>query len=267
MVIDRARKLTAVLLLTLVLLSACSPDRAGQANPSGWEKPSSLLVYSGAGLRRPVEEIAASFEKETGIKVTLTYGGSAQLNSQILLTRQGDVYLPGDAAELAPLREKDLIAWEKSVVYHVPALAVPKGNPASVRTLTDLARPGVRVALGEPTANPIGKLADKVLAEHGLLEAVNENVVVRTPTANELVVYLSTRQADAAIIWEENHRDFANRVELIRLPELDKYVKTVPVTVLACTKEPEKARQLAAFIASPAGMAIWQKWGYRPVGE
>jgi molybdate transport system substrate-binding protein len=211
-----------------------------------------------------VDEIAAAFEKETGIKVNLTYGGSAQLNSQILLARQGDVYLPGDVAELAPLREKNLIALEKAVVCHVPALAVPKGNPASVLTLADLARPGVRVALGEPTANPIGKLADKVLAEHHLLEAVTKNLVVRTPTVNELVVYLSTRQADAAIIWEENHRDFANQVDLIRLPELDKYVKTVPVAVLACAKEPEKARQLAAFIASPAGATIWQKWGYRP---
>lgn len=266
--LTRAIRLVLVLSLVLGLTSGCSSGRGKQeGNPIREEARPSLLVYSGAGLRQAMDEIAAAFEKQTGIKVTLTYGGSAQLNSQILLTKQGDVCLPGDVTELATLREKNLVAWEKNVVYHVPALAVPKGNPASIRALADLARPGVRVALGDPEANPIGKLANKVLADHDLLEAVAKNVVVRTATVNELVVYLSTRQADAAIIWEENYRGCEDRIELIPVSELDKYVKTVPVAVLAYSKKPHEAQQLAEFIASPTGMAIWKKWGYRPVKE
>jgi len=38
----------------------------------------SLLVYSGAGLRKPMDEIAQVFKEKYGIQIQYTYGGSAQ---------------------------------------------------------------------------------------------------------------------------------------------------------------------------------------------
>lgn len=264
-----ATLLLCLFLLGSVALTGCgnSEGRENQSSQAGANNAKSLLVYSGAGLRKPIEEIGAAFQAETGIKVTYTFGGAAQLNNQILLTNQGDVYLPGDIAELKPVREKNLVAWEKNVVEHIPVLAVPKGNPAGIHKLADLKRPGVKVALGDPKANPIGKLADQLLQKYGLLEAVTKNVVVRTPTANELAVYLSTKQADAAIIWEENCQGTKDKIELIPVPELKDYVKTVPVAVLNCSQEKELAQQLAEFIVSPPAYQIWAKWGYKPVNQ
>ncbi|MGI9862474.1 molybdate ABC transporter substrate-binding protein [Moorella naiadis] len=265
--------LLGLLLFGLLVLTGCGnvPGQQGQAGPKNNQTENiaspSLLIYSGAGLKKPVEEIGAAFQAKTGFKVTYTFGGAAQLNSQILLSQQGDLYLPGDIAELKPVKEKNLVAWEKNVVYHIPVLAVPKGNPAGIHKLADLGRPGVKVALGDPQANPIGKLADQLLQKYGLLETVNKNVVVRTPTANELVVYLSTKQTDAAVIWEENYQGAKDKLELISVPELKDYVKTVPVAVLNCSKEKELARQLAEFFTSPAAYQVWQKWGYKPVAR
>lgn len=265
--------LLSLLLFGLLVLTGCDngPGQQGQAGPKNNQTENiasrSLLVYSGAGLKKPVEEIGAAFQAKTGIKVAYTFGGAAQLNNQIMLTRQGDVYLPGDIAELNPVKEKDLVAGEKNVVYHVPVLAVPKGNPAGIHKLADLGRAGVKVALGDPQANPIGKLADQLLQKNGLLEAVNKNVVVRTPTANELVVYLSTNLADAAVIWEENYQGAKDKIELLPVPELKDYVKTVPVAVLNCSQEKELAQQLAEFIASAPAYQIWTKWGYKPVNQ
>lgn len=254
-------------LLGPLLMSACGGERGPQAGApgAGSQGQPALLVYSGAGLRQPLDDLTAAFQKETGCPVTCTYGGSAQLTSQILLTGQGDVCLPGDVTELEPLREKGLVLEEHDLVYHVPVLAVPGGNPAGIHSLADLGRPGVRVALGDPQANPIGKVADKLLAEYGLLKTVRANVVVRTPTASELVVYLSMGQADAAIIWAENYQGCQDRMELLHLPELDDYVRTVPVAVLACTSQAEAAQRFAEFLQSPPALALWEKWGYRPV--
>ncbi len=37
-----------------------------------------LLLYCGAGLRQPVDELLQSFQKETGIKVNVEFAGSGQ---------------------------------------------------------------------------------------------------------------------------------------------------------------------------------------------
>ena len=38
-----------------------------------------LYLYAGAGLKDPVEKIVQQFEKNTGNKVTVEYGGSGQI--------------------------------------------------------------------------------------------------------------------------------------------------------------------------------------------
>jgi molybdate transport system substrate-binding protein len=56
-----------------------------------------ILVFAGAASRPPTEEIAALFEKKTGIKVETVFGGSGYVLSQMKLARQGDIYFPGSS--------------------------------------------------------------------------------------------------------------------------------------------------------------------------
>jgi molybdate transport system substrate-binding protein len=62
-----------------------------------------LLVFAGAASKPPTEEAAALYEKKTGVKVEVVFGGSGYVLSQMKLSRQGDVYFPGssDYMELA----------------------------------------------------------------------------------------------------------------------------------------------------------------------
>lgn len=257
--------LFTVILVGVLFVSGCSGKTAAEMKP---REPKSLLVYCSAGLKDPVEEICQTFNSRyEGLDINYSIAGTAQLSSQILLTQKGDVYAVSDAEELKPLQDKGLVAWERSLVYHTPVLAVPKGNPGGINKLSDLTRQGVRVALGDAGAVPIGKIADKMLEENGILEAVNKNVVVRTATVNELLVYLSSRQVDAAIVWEENCRSAKGTVEVVEIPELEEYVKITKAVVLSCSQENELARELAEFMGSPQAMEIWEKYGYRPVAS
>ena len=81
-------------------------------------------------------------------------------------------------------------------------IAVPKGNPAKIATLGDLAKPGVRVALGQPQQCTIGVLTRKLLEEQGLLDAITANVVTETASSALLVPAIATGHADAAIAYE-----------------------------------------------------------------
>jgi hypothetical protein len=53
-----------------------------------------LHLYAGAGLRVPVDQIVARYEKESGNTVIVEYGGSGQILTRYQLTQQGDLFLP-----------------------------------------------------------------------------------------------------------------------------------------------------------------------------
>jgi len=125
-----------------------------------------------------MDELGPLFEQKYGVKVTYNYAGSGHLLNQLELAQQGDVYQPGSTYYFDIAREKSLIDYEKRVAYHVPVIAIPKGNPANITYLNDLTKPGVKVALGDPKACAIGKLGDKILEKNGIKDAVGDNVIL-----------------------------------------------------------------------------------------
>lgn len=264
------KKLSLIFLISLFVfsLAGCSQTNSSDVainQEAVTENEITLTVYSGAGLSKPVEEIGKLYEEKTGIKISYIFGGSAQLNNQILLTQKGDIYIPGDIAEQKPLEEKNLILESKDMVYHIPVLVVQKENPKQIQSLNDLQKDGLKIALGDPETNPIGKVSNKLLEKYELLEAVSKNVVVRTATVSELVLYVSEKQADAAIIWKENYDPAKDKMDKIDIPELLDFVKTVPVTILQTTEQPDAAKQFYDFMSQQEAIQIWEKWGYQTI--
>ncbi|MBI5572553.1 MAG: extracellular solute-binding protein, partial [Desulfomonile tiedjei] len=121
----------------------------------------SLMVFAGAASKPPTEEAAKAFEAQTGVKVDVIFGGSGYVLSQMMLGNKGDIYFPGssDYMELAKKKEVVFPETEKIVVYLVPAINVRKGNPKNVKTLKDLTRPDLKVAIANPEGVCVGAYA------------------------------------------------------------------------------------------------------------
>jgi len=219
-----------------------------------------MLVYCGAGMKEPMDEIAQIFEEKEGIKIEYTYGGSAQLLSQIEIYQTGDAYMPGALAYIKTAMDKGFVDRNQSVVYHVISIVVPKGNPANITSLEDLAKPGVRVAIGEPTGPAIGQGTKKMLEKDGLWDAVSANAVVKTATVNELLVYVAMNQADAALIYEDLYNPEA--MEKIDIPKAQGKVDIVPIGTLTFSKNKENAGKFMDFVASDEGKSIFAKHGF-----
>lgn len=219
-----------------------------------------LLVYCGAGMKEPMDEIAEIFEDQEGIKIEYTYGGSAQLLSQIELYQTGDAYMPGALAYIQSAMSKGFVDKSENVIYHVISIFVPKGNPANITSLEDLAKPGVRVAIGEPTGPAIGQGTKKMLEKDGLWEAVSANVVVKSATVNELLVYVAMKQADAALVYEDLFNPEA--MDKIDIPKEQGKVDIVPIGTLSFSENKENAEKFMNFVASDEGKAIFAKHGF-----
>jgi len=252
-------KRRSIFMIMMILL--CSAITPGCIDEEQEQTPESLLVYCGAGMRMPMDEIGSLFKEEHGVSVNYNYAGSNTLLSQMELTQKGDVYMPGATYYFDLAREKGLTDYEQLIAYHVPVIAVPKGNPAGITSLNDLAKPEVKVILGDPKAAAIGKLANTILEKNGLYDAVEKNVIARGATVNELIVYMSMKQADASIIWSDLVVN-SEKMELVAIPCEQNIIKIIPIGTLTSSEQKDTATKFVDFVASPEGKAIFEKHGF-----
>ena len=177
-----------------------------------------LLLFAGAGLRQPTEQLIQTFQKKTGHTVRVTYAGSGQLMSSIVASGQGDLFLPGALFYIKKLEEIGSIDSSKNLVAHTAVVGVNihKGN--LIRSFDDLARPGLRLALGDPKAMAFGRVARKILSCSPLKEAILKNVVVYGATVKQLAMYVSQGDVDAAIIGRADAFQFRDRIRMVPIP-------------------------------------------------
>ncbi len=230
-----------------------------------------LMIFSGAGLIKPMEEMRRNFEKKHHIQADVHYGSSGEIFACIVAGQPADVFIPGAEKYTWDALKNGWVAREtiRKVVLHVPVIAVPKVNPAGISGLMDLAKPGTRVAIGDPKAPAIGRVAKKIFKKNGMTDKINPNIVVLAPTVNQLLIYVALKQVDAAIIWGDltTWAESRGKIEVIHIAKDRNIIKTIPTAV--CTHAPHKemALQFNEYIASDEGLKIWSKWGFEPCAE
>jgi len=222
-----------------------------------------LLLYCGAGIRPPVAEMAAEFGKRHAVEVECDYAGSNILLSRLKLTRRGDLYMPGDVHYVEQAEEEGLIASKRKACYFIPVILVKKGNPKGIGGLADLARPGVKLGLGDPKACAIGRKSVKIFQKAGIPASENKkNTVFSSLTVNELGLHVKAGKIDATIVWDATAAYYADVAEVVRIPTEKNVISTVPVAVLGFSKHKALAEEFARFVCSEEGKRIFRKHGY-----
>ena len=269
-------KRIVVLLLVLVLaasLCACggkqpaatptaapvsASTEAPKATEAAWPDLSgqSLLIYCGAGMKQPFQEIADRFGSLTGCEMNVTFANAAQIQTQISTAQEGAFFIAGAAGEVKPVEE--YVASSVKLEKHIPVLAVAAGNPKGITGVADLANEDVSTVIGDAESTPIGKIAMQVFSDFGITDSVN--LVATTTTAPQLATVISMGEADAAIIWKENCN--ADGVEICETKDMDAYVKVVPAARLTFADGDAAADAFSAFLATDEANAIWLAYGY-----
>ncbi|SHI33898.1 molybdate transport system substrate-binding protein [Dethiosulfatibacter aminovorans DSM 17477] len=262
-------------LFLLLTVSACTSGSSTGSQTEGNQQTeeiqladasteeTSLLVYSGAGLKKPMAEIGEMFEDETGIMVEYIFGGSAQLLSQIEISGKGDVFISGSMDSYNSADNKGLVLPCLQVAYHVPVIGVPEGNPANIQSLEDMTKQGVKIVLGDEKANAVGKAAQRIITKTGLT-GINDNVVAKTATVNELAIHLEMEDADASIIT----KDLASHmegIEIIEIPVELNSIEIIPVCTLTSSENTGVSNEFIEFVSSGKGKAIFEKYGFPAV--
>jgi molybdate transport system substrate-binding protein len=227
-----------------------------------------LMVFAGAASKPPTEEAARAFERKTGVKVELIFGGSGFVLSQMMLGRQGDIYFPGSSDFMEVAKKKGVVLpdTERRLVYLAPAINVQKGNPKRIKTLRDLLRPGIRVAIANPEGVCVGLYAVEIIENAfspSEKAAFRKNLVNYTESCEKTATAISLKAVDAVIGWGVfQHWDPA-RIETIPLARQEvRRVGYIPVAVSSFSKNRPLAQKFIDFLASAEGATIFRKHRY-----
>lgn len=221
---------------------------------------SSLRFACAAGLREPVTEIAAAFEKETGLSVEIRLGGSGELAGQLELAKS-DLFLPADEVYLQPLRQNGRLREVFRLVVLQPGLVVAKGNPLGLKRLEDLRGNDVRLSLADRSA-AIGQVSWRFLEESARLEEFTRRVVVTRPTVNGVVEDVACGAVDATLAWDRVAANFGE-VEWLPLDGLSERQKMASVAVMASGDRQEAALRFARYLADPQkGGQVFSRMGF-----
>lgn len=219
-----------------------------------------VLVYCAAGLRQPLEAIARAYPG----RVELQFGGSNTLLANAQVSRRGDLYIPADDSYVQKAQEKGLSAEIFPLAFQAPMLAVARGNPKHIHSISDLLRPDVRLAQANPDAAAIGNLTRRLLEKRGAWEALKKKTLVFKPTVNDVANDLKLGTADAGFVWNATVFQYPE-LEGVEAAELKGERAEICAVVLKSSAVPVSTLRFARYVAArDRGLPEFAKAGYEP---
>jgi molybdate transport system substrate-binding protein len=234
----------------LSALAACSSAGSGSAAGGGGKLTGSITVYAASSLTEAFDTIKAKFAAtHPGTKITITYGASSDLSTQIAQGAPVDVFASASEKNMQSLGSTAL--GPRAFVSNTLEVAVPPGNPAEIASVADLAKPGVKVAMCDP-AGPCGAVAAQVFKKAG---------VTVKPTATEADVKstlaaVESGEVDAGLVYVTDVRAAGSKVKGVPIPGSVNASTTYPIAALKAAENPALAKAFVAFVRSTAGRKV-----------
>jgi len=163
------------LIALLLLVPAIEKSQAG----GGHE----ITIAAAADLSAALQEVAANYEKRSGVTVKLSFGASGSLTQQIQNGAPFDLFLSADMdypRQLIAGGQADGASLYRYAVGRL-VLWVPKDSPLDVehKGIDVLLDPSVKkISMANPAHAPYGRAAAAVLKHYGLYEKVSDRLVL-----------------------------------------------------------------------------------------
>jgi molybdate transport system substrate-binding protein len=189
--------------LALLLLAAVP-----QLAEAGSRAAPRLNVYAASSLTEVFQRIDR--------RPAYNFAGSNQLALQIRQGAPADVF-----ASAAPNFTQDLfrerrVEKPRTFASNTLVLAVPRSNPAGLRSVFDLRSKSVKLVIGTARV-PIGAYTRQVLRNLGMTSVLSK-VVSEEPDVKSIVGKLALGEADAGFVYRTDVQPVLDRVAAISIP-------------------------------------------------
>ena len=180
-----------------------------------WENRPNIMYFAGGLNRYAAEPIISAFEKREGCTVETTWMGCGLLVSKMKGGQTPDVYHTCDASFHAMVEDRfgQLINISQTDIV----ILVPKDNPKNIKSLKDLAKPGMKIGVGDPQKTAMGKLTVDVLKDEGIYNEIKPNISNPFPEAPMVVGQVTQGALDAGLVYVANAHAQRDKVKMIKI--------------------------------------------------
>ena len=268
------RRFFSVVVLLAFFLASCGIAATPIATETSAPAERTLTVFAAASLPQAFGDIGKAFEAANpGVTVTFNFAGSQTLVTQIQQGAPADIFASASGTNMDTLVTGGFVdkAATQKFLTNILVVILPPANPANVQTLLDLAKPGLKVVLGDVSV-PAGKYARQILDNiskdptYGtdFSTKVLANVVSNETDVKQVVAKVQLGEADAGIVYVSD-AIAAPTLRTIEIPANLNVIATYPIAPLVKSANPDLAAQFITYVLSSDGQAILKKWGFTPI--
>jgi len=241
-------------------IGTTAASSAPSASPSAAALSGTVTVFAAASLTGTFTRLGKDFEAaHPGVTVKFNFGGSDTLAASIVSGAPADVFAAASTTTMGTVTKAgDGTGTPTVFVKNQLEIAVPPGDPKGIKTLSDLTKPGVKVALCA-TSVPCGAAAVKAETAGNL----KITPVTLETDVKAALTKVELGEVDAAIVYRTDVKAAGGKVDGVDFAESAQAVNTYPIDVLNYAPNPSGAQAFVAFVLSSHGSDVLTAAGFQ----
>ena len=233
---------------------------------SGAQAQDTLRIYGPGGPAPAMKEAAATFEKQSGIKVEVTAGPTPQWVEKA--KSDADIIYSGSETMMTDFvvaMDGRIAPAEVHPLYLRPlSILVRPGNPKKIKGLKDILIPGVKILV----VNGAGQngVWEDMAGRKGSIKTVKtirKNIVGYAKNSAEArQQWIDKPEIDVWLIWNIWQVSNPSLADIVKIEPSYAIYRDTGVVLTTQGKTRKAAQQFIDFLSSPAGAKIFRKWGW-----
>jgi molybdate transport system substrate-binding protein len=253
--IGSRRRVAAVAMAGAIAACAVFADSAvtGHAAPAVRAAHIRLNILGAASLANVFPKID-EFEN-------YTFNGSGALETDIEQGAPADVYAAANYKDPEALYTAGLAYQPVEFATNLLVMIVPKDNPAHIKSVADITKPGVKIVVCNATV-PCGDYAATAFANLGITAAADANIVSQETDVTQVVAQIAAGQGDVGFVYITDALAAKGKVTPILLPAAAMPHTQDWIAVVKGTPNLAAARAFVKLVLSPKGQGILRSAGF-----
>jgi len=248
--------------ILLAGLASIAPPAVAQSND--------LLVFAAASLKNALDDATAQWTRDTGKKVTISYGASSALAKQIESGAPAQMFISADLDWMNYLSDKKLIKPETrtNLLGNHIVLVAPKVSTVSLSIAPGFplaqALAGGKLSMANTDAVPAGKYGKAALEKLGVWPSV-ENNVVQAMDVRAALQFVARKEAPLGIVYQTDATAEPSVKIVATFPDDTHPPIVYPIALTSTATNPD-ADAFLSYLRSVAARPAFEKQGFSVLG-